>query len=68
MHLKFLLQTEREIDPLSKVKTVKIQCLWDNLRLHSEAGPPMYILYKQTQPASPLIKALLTEQKYLNKK
>ncbi|KAH8373254.1 hypothetical protein KR009_008873 [Drosophila setifemur] len=56
------------MDPLSKVKTVHIQCLWDNLRLHSEAsGPPMYILYRETQPASPLIKALLTDQAQLNK-
>ncbi|XP_017484119.1 PREDICTED: DENN domain-containing protein 4C isoform X2 [Rhagoletis zephyria] len=58
---------DEECDPLSKVKTVNIQCLWDNLRLHSEAGPPMYILYKQNQPASPLLKALLTDQAHLNK-
>ncbi|XP_067639597.1 DENN domain-containing protein Crag isoform X2 [Eurosta solidaginis] len=58
---------DEECDPLSKVKTVRIQCLWDNLRLHSEAGPPMYILYKQNQPASPLLKALLTDQAHLNK-
>ncbi|XP_023300743.2 DENN domain-containing protein Crag isoform X2 [Lucilia cuprina] len=54
-------------DPLSKVKHVKIQCLWDNLQLHSEAGLPMYILYRQTQPTSPLLKALLTDQAQLNK-
>ncbi|XP_011179058.1 DENN domain-containing protein Crag isoform X2 [Zeugodacus cucurbitae] len=59
--------SDEECDPLSKVKTVSIQCLWDNLRLHSEAGPPMYILYKQNQPASPLLKALLTDQAHLNK-
>ncbi|XP_004529508.1 C-myc promoter-binding protein isoform X2 [Ceratitis capitata] len=56
-----------ESGPLSEVKTVSIQCLWDNLSLHSEAGPPMYILYKQNQPASPLLKALLTDQAHLNK-
>ncbi|EDV35240.1 uncharacterized protein Dana_GF22300, isoform C [Drosophila ananassae] len=56
------------MDPLSKVKTVHIQCLWDNLSLHSEAsGPPMYILYRETQPTSPLIKALLTDQAQLSK-
>ncbi|XP_055909333.1 DENN domain-containing protein Crag isoform X1 [Eupeodes corollae] len=60
-------QADADIDPLSKVKTVKIQCMWDNLRLHAEAGPPMYILWKQNQPASPLLKALLTDQTYLNK-
>ncbi|XP_013113202.2 DENN domain-containing protein Crag isoform X1 [Stomoxys calcitrans] len=58
---------DRDIDPLSKLKHVKIQCLWDNLQLHSEAGQPMYILYRQTQPTSPLIKALLTDQAQLNK-
>ncbi|KAH8318280.1 hypothetical protein KR074_006843 [Drosophila pseudoananassae] len=56
------------MDPLSKMKTVHIQCLWDNLSLHSEAsGPPMYILYRETQPTSPLIKALLTDQAQLSK-
>ncbi|KAH8291608.1 hypothetical protein KR018_006748 [Drosophila ironensis] len=56
------------MDPLSKVKTVHIQCLWDNLSLHSAAsGPPMYILYRETQPTSPLIKALLTDQAQLSK-
>ncbi|XP_052849229.1 DENN domain-containing protein Crag isoform X1 [Drosophila gunungcola] len=59
---------KEHIDPLSKVKTVHIQCLWDNLSLHSEAsGPPMYILYRETQPTSPLLKALLTDQAQINK-
>ncbi|BFG01693.1 DENN domain-containing protein Crag [Drosophila madeirensis] len=59
---------KEQLDPLSKVKTVHIQCLWDNLNLHSEtSGPPMYILYRETQPTSPLIKALLTDQAQLNK-
>nr|AAM11315.1 SD04240p [Drosophila melanogaster] len=59
---------KEHIDPLSKVKTVHIQCLWDNLSLHTEAsGPPMYLLYRETQPTSPLIKALLTDQAQLNK-
>jgi len=60
---------EEQLDPLTKVKTVHIQCLWDNLNLHSEtSGPPMYILYRETQPTSPLIKALLTDQAQLSKK
>uniref|UniRef100_A0A6P4EWU8 DENN domain-containing protein 4C isoform X2 n=1 Tax=Drosophila rhopaloa TaxID=1041015 RepID=A0A6P4EWU8_DRORH len=59
---------KEHIDPLSKVKTVHIQCLWDNLSLHSEtSGSPMYILYRETQPTSPLIKALLTDQAQINK-
>ncbi|EDW26501.1 GL12948 [Drosophila persimilis] len=59
---------KEQLDPLSKVKTVHIQCLWDNLILHNEtSGPPMYILYRETQPTSPLIKALLTDQAQLNK-
>ncbi|XP_034490572.1 DENN domain-containing protein Crag isoform X2 [Drosophila innubila] len=59
---------EEQLDPLTKVKTVHIQCLWDNLNLHSEtSGPPMYILYRETQPTSPLIKALLTDQAQLSK-
>ncbi|XP_017086117.1 DENN domain-containing protein Crag isoform X2 [Drosophila eugracilis] len=59
---------KEHIDPLSKMKTVHIQCLWDNLSLHTEAsGPPMYILYRETQPTSPLMKALLTDQAQLNK-
>ncbi|EDW51344.1 GM21724 [Drosophila sechellia] len=59
---------KEHIDPLSKVKTVHIQCLWDNLSLHTEAsGPPMYLLYRETQPTSPLIKALLTDHAQLNK-
>nr|CAA76938.1 CRAG protein [Drosophila melanogaster] len=38
---------KEHIDPLSKVKTVHIQCLWDNLSLHTEAsGPPMYLVYR----------------------
>ncbi|XP_064554916.1 DENN domain-containing protein Crag isoform X1 [Drosophila montana] len=58
---------EEQLDPLTKVKTVHIQCLWDNLNLHSEtSGSPMYILYRETQPASPLIKALLTDQAQLS--
>ncbi|XP_039500306.1 DENN domain-containing protein Crag isoform X1 [Drosophila santomea] len=58
---------KEHIDPLSKLKTVHIQCLWDNLSLHTEAsGPPMYLLYRETQPKSPLIKALLTDQAQLN--
>lgn len=63
-------QTENTIDdPLSEAsKTVGIQCLWDNLHLHVESGPPMYILWKQNPPSSPLLKALLTDQTYLNKK
>ncbi|XP_037938686.1 DENN domain-containing protein Crag isoform X2 [Teleopsis dalmanni] len=59
--------SKEDIDPLSKVKKVSIQCLWDNLLLHSEVGPPMYILYNQNQPTSPLLKALLTDQAQLNK-
>lgn len=47
--------------------TISIQCLWDNLRLHSEAGPPMYMLWRQNQPPSPLLKALLTDQTTLNR-
>ncbi|KAH8289587.1 hypothetical protein KR054_007452 [Drosophila jambulina] len=44
---------KEQLDPLTKVKTVHIQCLWDNLALHSEAsGPPMYILYREVQPAN----------------
>ncbi|KAH8240501.1 hypothetical protein KR038_007994 [Drosophila bunnanda] len=44
---------KEQLDPLSKVKTVHIQCLWDNLSLHTEAsGPPMYILYREVQPAN----------------
>ncbi|XP_032594944.1 DENN domain-containing protein Crag isoform X2 [Drosophila grimshawi] len=59
---------EEQLDPLTKVKTVHIQCLWDNLHLHSEtSGSPMYILYRETQPTSPLIKALLTDQAQLSK-
>ncbi|XP_017852786.1 DENN domain-containing protein Crag isoform X4 [Drosophila busckii] len=58
---------EQQLDPLSKLKTVHIQCLWDNLNLHETSGPPMYILYRETRPTSPLIKALLTEQAQLSK-
>lgn len=62
------MKAKSEIDPLSVLRPIHIQCLWDNLRLHTEAGPPMYILWKQNQPASPLLKALLTDQTYLNRK
>ncbi|XP_058454899.1 DENN domain-containing protein Crag isoform X2 [Malaya genurostris] len=55
------------IDPLSNLKTVSVHCLWDNPRLHSEAGPAMYMLWRQNQPASPLLKALLTDQTSINR-
>ncbi|XP_055601760.1 DENN domain-containing protein Crag-like isoform X1 [Uranotaenia lowii] len=54
-------------DPLSNLKTVSVHCLWDNPRLHSEAGPAMYMLWTQNQPASPLLKALLTDQTSINR-
>ena len=55
------------IDPLSNLKTVAVQCLWDNPRLHADSST-LYMLWKQTQqPSSPLLKALLTEQTYLNR-
>ncbi|XP_058824801.1 DENN domain-containing protein Crag isoform X2 [Topomyia yanbarensis] len=54
-------------DPLSNLKTVSVHCLWDNPRLHSEAGPAMYMLWRQNQPASPLLKALLTDQTSINR-
>lgn len=56
------------LDPLSELKRIKIQCLWDNVRLHSEVDLPMYILYRQPQSTSPLVKALLTDQTTINKK
>lgn len=58
---------ENEVDdPLSKLKTVCVQCLWDNPRLHTDSTS-LYMLWKQTQPSSPLLKALLTDQTYLNR-
>lgn len=53
-------------DPLSNLKTVCVQCLWDNPRLHTDSTS-LYMLWKQTQPSSPLLKALLTDQTYLNR-
>uniref|UniRef100_A0A336K1N9 CSON010684 protein n=1 Tax=Culicoides sonorensis TaxID=179676 RepID=A0A336K1N9_CULSO len=41
-------------DPLSNMKTISIQCLWDNPELHNEAGPAMYMIWKQNQPSSPI--------------
>uniref|UniRef100_A0A1A9ZC55 UDENN domain-containing protein n=1 Tax=Glossina pallidipes TaxID=7398 RepID=A0A1A9ZC55_GLOPL len=58
---------DSEVDPLSKLKQVKIQCLWDNIQMHNEAGLPLYILYRQPQTTSPLVKALLTDQAQFNK-
>lgn len=55
------------MDPLSTLKSVSVHCLWDNQRLHSEAGPAMYMLWRQNQPASPLLKALLTDQTSINR-
>ncbi|XP_062558905.1 DENN domain-containing protein Crag isoform X1 [Armigeres subalbatus] len=60
-------QNEENLDPLSNLKTVSVHCLWDNPRLHSEAGPAMYMLWRQNQPASPLLKALLTDQTSINR-
>ena len=54
------------VDPLSTLKTVAVQCLWDNPRLHADSTS-LYMLWKQTQPSSPLLKALLTDQTYLNR-
>uniref|UniRef100_T1IU82 UDENN domain-containing protein n=1 Tax=Strigamia maritima TaxID=126957 RepID=T1IU82_STRMM len=44
-----------------------VRCLWDNVKLHEEMGQPMYILWNQNAAPSPLISALLTEQRPLNK-
>ncbi|XP_055372585.1 DENN domain-containing protein Crag [Condylostylus longicornis] len=60
-------QLTDSFDPLSNMKTIQVQCLWDNLGLHKETGPPMYILWKEHQPSSPLLKALLTDQSFLNR-
>jgi DENN domain-containing protein 4 len=64
---RFWLQNAYNTDPLSDVKTISITCLWDNPRLHAETGPPMYQTWRQNQPSSPLLKALLTEQTTLNR-
>ncbi|KXJ75086.1 hypothetical protein RP20_CCG012333 [Aedes albopictus] len=69
-HLPNLCLPKKEgenVDPLSNLKTVSVHCLWDNPRLHSEAGPAMYMLWRQNQPASPLLKALLTDQTSINR-
>lgn len=69
-HLPNLCLPKKEgenLDPLSNLKTVSVHCLWDNPRLHSEAGPAMYMLWRQNQPASPLLKALLTDQTSINR-
>ncbi|XP_055635236.1 DENN domain-containing protein Crag isoform X1 [Toxorhynchites rutilus septentrionalis] len=69
-HLPNLCLPKKEgenVDPLSTLKTVSVHCLWDNPRLHSEAGPAMYMLWRQNQPASPLLKALLTDQTSINR-
>lgn len=70
-HLSNLIVTTKTsdqevIDPLSNMKTVAIQCLWDNPRLHTDSTS-LYMLWKQIQPASPLLKALLTDQTYLTR-
>lgn len=58
---------ENEVaDPLSNLKSVCVECLWDNPRLQTDSTS-LYILWKQTQPPSPLLKALLTDQTYLNR-
>lgn len=55
-------------DPLhGNDKTVAVHCLWDSLLLHAEAGPSMYVLWRQNQTPSPLINALLTDQTQLNR-
>ncbi|XP_049530518.1 DENN domain-containing protein Crag isoform X1 [Anopheles darlingi] len=60
-------QEDEQVDPLSIVRTVTVHCLWDNPRLHSEAGPAMYMLWRQNQPDSTLLKALLTDQTSINR-
>lgn len=60
-------QADDPLQALSNPKSVCVQCLWDNPRFHTETTF-LYILWKQTtQPSSPLLKALLTEQTYLNR-
>lgn len=64
----FVFQTEDHEDPLrNNDKTVSVHCLWDNPQLHSEKGLPMYLIWKQNQPSSPLLKALLTDQTCLSR-
>uniref|UniRef100_A0A182IYU6 UDENN domain-containing protein n=1 Tax=Anopheles atroparvus TaxID=41427 RepID=A0A182IYU6_ANOAO len=60
-------QEDDKTDPLSNVKTIAVHCLWDNPRLHAEAGPAMYMLWRQNQPDSTLLKALLTDQTSINR-
>ncbi|EAA01213.3 AGAP001102-PA [Anopheles gambiae str. PEST] len=60
-------QEDDKADPLSNVKSIEVHCLWDNPRLHSEAGPAMYMLWRQNQPDSTLLKALLTDQTSINR-
>lgn len=59
-------QAEDPLQALSNQKSVCVQCLWDNPRFHTDSTF-LYILWKQTTPSSPLLKALLTEQTYLNR-
>ena len=59
-------QAEDPLQALSNKKSVCVQCLWDNPRFHTDSTF-LYFLWKQTTPSSPLLKALLTEQTYLNR-
>lgn len=58
-------------DPLGsglRQRKVVVRCLWDNVELHSsEVGTPMYVLWHQRSPASPLVNALVTDQTSVNK-
>lgn len=59
-------QAEDPLQALSNQKSVCVQCLWDNPRFHTDSTF-LYMLWKQSTPSSPLLKALLTEQTYLNR-
>ncbi|KAG5671963.1 hypothetical protein PVAND_002128 [Polypedilum vanderplanki] len=60
-------QADDPLQALSNQKSVCVQCLWDNSTRYTDSTF-LYILWKQNiQPSSPLLKALLTEQTYLNR-
>lgn len=53
-------------DPLTRdvahQKKVAVLAMWDNVELHAEVGPPMYVIWHQSpQQASALVKALVTD-------
>ena len=41
-------------------RDINVHCHWDNVKLHDDSHPPLYIQYKDEKPLTELVQALIT--------